>query len=290
MQQPNDKERQDLITRLQSALIQRVRVEQSKLYLRLNELVSGLDVDADGKVKNSTVNLQQQTKISRVFNTFQRETKSGLLRWLVNSALKLLGLNAAHFKGVNPLREDTINERAVKRLLLRLGVDGGKIVEGSWLDTLAGASPVKLNVLRRFSSAILGGADVKAFQKTLANDFVSKGGIVEKFYDQQAGNLFLSVDREVGNLYREELKLDHALYAGTEKDTTRPFCRARFGRIYTLDEINRWNSIDWSGKIPGADVKVAAGGYACRHTLSWITKETAERIADRRGIEINTYN
>lgn len=276
--------------RLQSALIQRVRAEQSKLYLRLAEVVQGLDVDASGKVRNTTTNLRQQTKLTRVFITFQRETKRGLLRWLVNGALRVLGLNAAHFKGVNSLRDKTIREKAVTRLLLRLGVEGGKIVGGSWLDELSGANPVKVGLLRRFSSAILGGADVKSFQKALANDFVGKSGLLEKFYNRQAGNLFLSVDREVGNLYREELKLDHALYAGTEKSTTRPFCRARLGRVYTLDVINSWNSLSWSGKIPGADVKVSAGGYMCRHALSWMTKDAAERLTKRRGIEINTYN
>lgn len=287
---PNAKDREDLVRRLQTALINRVKVEQSQLYLRISNLVTGLDADDAGRIKNSNANLRAQTKITSTFNTFQRKARTNIVKWLLRGVSRLLGLNALHFKGINPLREGTIKQKALQRLLLRLGFGDGKITPGGWLDGLTAANEVKLNILRRFSSAVLGGVGKKVFQKSLADDLIGKNGLVEKFYQKNAGTLFISVDREVQNLYREELKLDHALYSGTIKNNTRPFCRARVGRIYTVEEVNKWNSLDWKGKIPGADTKSVAGGFRCRHSFNWITKEAAERIAKRRGIEINTYN
>ena len=284
--------RQDLIDRLQETLAARVRVEESKLYAQLAKLVASLSVDDDGKFRATTGNMRTQARTADVMVRFQSTVQRTLLPWLVRAALRLVGANAAYFRGVAPLREKAIRRRATDRLLLRLGVVDDQIQAGSWLDSLAGASTVKLNVVTRFSSAVAGGANARAFAEKLADDFTGQqgtGGIVSRFVDQEAGSLFMNVDREVQNVYRDDLRLEHALYSGTRMATTRSFCARRYGLVYTLAEINSWNDLKWDGKIEGADVKSVAGGYRCRHHLNWMTQVAAEALADRIGKPINSY-
>lgn len=55
------------------------------------------------------------------------------------------------------------------------------------------------------------------------------------------------------------------LYAGTIVGSSRAFCIARAGRVFTREEIDAWNSHNWRGKA--CDVWVCRGGYNCRHQL-----------------------
>ena len=56
--------------------------------------------------------------------------------------------------------------------------------------------------------------------------------------------------------------LDNFLYVGDTIKTTRPFCIARAGRMFTREEINSWTH-SWKGKSGPA--MSHRGGYNCRH-------------------------
>lgn len=283
----DSKDRENLVRRLQSQLTAKVKTEQSALYLRIAGLVNSLETDGQGSVRNTVANLNVQNKVVTQFNQFQTAQRGGLLKWVVRAVLKLLGVNRSFFS--SDLRADNVHKQAVKRFLLRLGVSNGKIVTGSWLDSLGAATSVKVNVMRRMAGAILGGASLKDFSKNLANDFIGKLGLLERHWNTHASTLMISVDRETQLFYADRLNLNYALYSGTIKNNTRPFCKHRAGRIYTRAEVNGWNNQQWAGKIEEADVKSVAGGYKCRHSFNWITETTAKAIAEQRGIEINTY-
>jgi hypothetical protein len=70
----------------------------------------------------------------------------------------------------------------------------------------------------------------------------------------------------------EELGLDLFVYLGPEDEVTREFCAERVGKVYSREEIDRWDN----GQ--GLDVWTYLGGYNCRHQLSPISLEDAERL------------
>lgn len=287
--QPNPNDRRKLIERLERTLTNKVRTEQSKLYARISKLVDGLDTQ-DGVIRQTTKNLLVQSRVNTAFTAYAKEQKKGLIPWLLRGVLKLLGLSRTYFKTVAPLREGNVYNKAVRRLFLRLGVDKGQIIPGSWLDSLASATNVKASVMGSFQRAIMGRVNAKDFNRDLAQDFIQVGVLV-KDVKRVTRDLFISVDREVQNVYKQELGLGYGLWSGTVKATTTDFCKRRSGLVFTEGEINRWNGLQWSGKLKtGHDCKVNGHGYGCRHHVSWITKETAEAIAKRRGKEINSFN
>lgn len=69
----------------------------------------------------------------------------------------------------------------------------------------------------------------------------------------------------------EELGLELFVYLGPDDEVTRPFCEARVGKVWTRQEIDEWDN--------GQDLDAAiyCGGYNCRHQLSPISEEDAEK-------------
>jgi len=92
-----------------------------------------------------------------------------------------------------------------------------------------------------------------------------------------------SVLRAVDAKYSDEDSLDYAYYLGGLIETSRCFCEQRNDLIWSRDKINSWNDLSWSGKIEGVDVKIALGGYNCRHYLTWLNEETATKYGFDEG-------
>ncbi|MTB53011.1 hypothetical protein [Lewinella sp. W8] len=192
---------------------------------------------------------------------------------------KVLGANRRYF---NQVRKGGPHEEAANRVLAGLGYVRGKIKKGSWLDEVSRMNSVRSALLSRIQSAIIGAASFALLLEGLKEMF--SRGLLRRFFQRNASEVFVRSDRATQNYYSRRLGLIHALYAGTIKNNTRAFCRARVQGVYTRDEITKWQDQEWQGKIPGADVKVVLGGYNCRHHLSWITPEIAEALGP-----INTY-
>lgn len=250
--------------------------------------MDSLSTDADGRIRNTVANIQVENRVAVQFNRFQSAQRKGLLKWVLDGVLKILGANELYFG--HHLRAETVHKQATRRLLVRLGVEDNEITPDSWLDTLGAANSVKVQVMSRFASAVLGGSSLKDFRANLASQFIGELGLLEKHWNTHTSNLMLGVDREVQLYYADSLQLNFALYGGTEKDNTRNFCLRRYGRVYSRDFINAWNSLNWKGKIDGATVESTLGGHNCRHFFSWMSEDAANFIIKRTGKALNTYN
>jgi len=106
-----------------------------------------------------------------------------------------------------------------------------------------------------------------------------RAGIVRKHYIDTGVYDLLSVqDNVVNKVYADQLGLNHFVYSGGEMKTTRDFCKARDGKVYTEEEVLSWQSRDWQGKNPNLSIFDAVGGYNCRHVLAPISQELAEAL------------
>ena len=77
--------------------------------------------------------------------------------------------------------------------------------------------------------------------------------------------------RSVHMLKAESAGLDHFYYVGTAMQTTRDFCRARIGRVFSREKVESWNTMSWKGK--SGNVWTCLGGYNCRHHLQAVREE-----------------
>jgi hypothetical protein len=80
-------------------------------------------------------------------------------------------------------------------------------------------------------------------------------------------------------VYAERLGLKYAVYSGTLEEDSRPFCVARVNKVYSLGEIQSWRNLKFQGKPKiGYEPVYDCGGFNCRHHLSWISDEIAEKL------------
>lgn len=105
---------------------------------------------------------------------------------------------------------------------------------------------------------------------------------LERYANEIVTDSLYQYERNVTKVVTNDLGLEHYYYSGTTRETTRPFCRTRAGKVYTEAEVRSWGKMgDWAGKIPGTDEKTIfsyLGGYNCRHRLLPITEERYKKL------------
>lgn len=113
-------------------------------------------------------------------------------------------------------------------------------------------------------------------RQVLSGQPVDGAEIISKLSDRAESYGETNLNTALSGMYRsftvsksQELGLELYLYVGPDDDITRPFCEARVGKVYTLDEIKDWDNEQ------GLDPLIYCGGYNCRHQLSPISLEDA---------------
>lgn len=281
-----------MIADFQSKLEKRVLGVQRRLYSDLFNVSMGLRRKKDGTLSQSNDISAVNSKIGRVFVAYEVGVKKGIIPWMVRSVLKLLKINYSYFRSISRFSITKVRNKANKAFLSQLGynLEKGTIIKGSWLAGLSNANDAKLSVMRRFSSSIMSGLSMQNFTKLFKADFLGSSGLnLQRHWDTHTRTMFMSIDRNAQRYYGKQLKLKHYIFSGTLKDNSRGFCAARLNRIYTEDEINKWQGLSWQGKIEGASVWDVLGGYNCRHVLSAVSDAIVERLVKSRG-KVNTYD
>jgi hypothetical protein len=279
-------------TRLLDLLFHRlVKVSQDMIWRVVSDIIFSLDLDDKRKVKNTVRNNLSLSNVSIRIESQSRVIKKSLLDSIVDGVTKILGLNSRYFKAEQPDRPETLDERVQRLVMANLGFDtrNNTIIPGGWLDQLANFNPIAQQVGREIRAAIAGKVPIDDFRRQFQRAFtgVDGFGYLERHYNTFVFDLYQQVDRQTQFQYAEELGYDHALYSGTIKDNTRPFCRERVRNIYTRDEIEKWKDLNFQGKLKvGYNPFIHCGGYNCRHHLSWISAESVARLRK----EVNNYN
>lgn len=291
MRDKKQKQREQFAADIEQKFQVRMRNIQQRLYSALLDRLSGFDTDGD----RLRFNVRNVTNTNQVVLLLEKRGKSEfkkLLEWLVNQLRKLFGLNTQYFQSfsdVNKARTEAI----LRKVMLRYGYDikTRQIVRTGVLSALADLTPVAGRVGELISQSISARMTLPAFKQAFRRVFVNPAGLglLESQFDRLTHDLFQDFDRETQKAYAEELQLTYAIYSGTLIKTTRPFCEARNNNIYDSKEIDSWNKLDWKGKRPGVPVTTQCGGYNCRHHLSYLSEQTARKLAENRG-GINNYN
>jgi hypothetical protein len=135
------------------------------------------------------------------------------------------------------------------------------------------------NILQQ---SITGQSSVKDLTKSLT-DTLNANGQPTKWVKQQTSDSLYQYSRNYTEAVSNDLGLEHYLYAGTQIDTTRAFCKSKVGKVFTKAEVTAWAVGEWSGKIPGtnaSNIQIRLGGYHCLHRLLPITEATYRSMLD----------
>lgn len=284
-------QRIEVADKLTARLENLIRKIQGEVYVDIERELDALRLDDAGRITYSVGNMALIRRIELKVSQAAAKARQGLFAWIVEKALEVFGLNRLYFGLVKKSIPQQVEDRVERLVMLRLGYDTQKklITAGGWMDTAFDVRGIARAVAQDMARAIAGRMALKLFREQFRDAFIDlKGrGYVERHWKTVSFDLMQQVDRETQNQFAEQLELPAALYSGTAKENTRPFCLERIRQYYTRDEITGWDAETWKGKIRvGHNSLVHCGGYNCRHHLSWVSQE----LIDIKEIEVNQYN
>lgn len=108
----------------------------------------------------------------------------------------------------------------------------------------------------------------------------SQKGFLDRYIKQTTNDAIMVFGREYLQTVSEDLGIKHYLYQGTIIADTRPFCQSKAGKYFTKEEVEKWASQTWDGKMAGTNsttIFAYAGGYNCRHKVWPVTEEQYNR-------------
>ena len=301
----------DLVNRKQEFIdLYRNRLEKTVLKLQsrlldqiIAEVVSGLDVK-DGIIQDTKYNYRLLADLDKVYSEFTAFSSSVITSQVATATTGIVDFGRRYFAmsfSEIPVRFDKIIEATASKINLRVGLQGGKIVRGGFLESMIKDNAILTDVKNYIAKSVTGQIDRKDFiqglTKMVSGD--TGPGKLEKQYQRFTYDLYQQYDRAYNNSLADEFKMNYFLYQGGLIEDSRDFCVAHNNKVWTREEAATWpdwrpsdgvypegyvikqknkNEVPSYLKVDGYDPLVDFGGPRCRHGISWISDELAFRL------------
>ena len=301
------KRKDDFITAREASLNKSVVRLQNMLISKLTrEIIPMLDT-ANGRIKNTLRNYQLLQSLDRVYKDFSTTQRLAFVSEIGDTARGLTTLNKQFFTvtmGASlPATFERILAATEKKMLMAIGVQGGKILNGGFLDSLSANTELLTQIKNLMSQSVTSQVSTKDFISSM-NELITgageKPGGIESHLNRYAHDLYMQYDRAYATSLAEETGMKYFIYIGGKIDDSRDFCVAHDGKVWTTEESKKW--IEWTpakGVYPegykikqkdknavpsyiasydGYNPLIHCGGFNCRHHVGWIMKELAEEM------------
>ena len=272
-------ERVKLIDALLLELQKEVSGVQDKLLKRfVEEWVNKLDVDENGRIKNTLRNKRLLNNVDTVFADYVKTDGVVIAKTMVDAIGQILDFNGKYYKNLDVKAQVMPLKQEAKDLIESwLGLKGKGWLEGNGYLAKTISDPKILGEIKNLALRSVTGQ--QGYQSTLKEiqDFIGgnkeKAGLLERYSRNFVYDTYSQVDRITSSTFADRLQLDYAIYEGGLIKTSRKFCREHNGNVYTRDEIMNFDPKE--GIPPNYNPINDLGGYGCRHYLNWISYEAA---------------
>jgi hypothetical protein len=265
----------DIIARMEK----QIGTAQEDLLRRIvDDFVEELDQDENGAIKNTLANKRKIALLDRVYNKYVQETGIQVVKTIVDSVGKIMDFNGKYY-GVFTTKAQLGNIMTDTKTQIGdwLGITKrGGLVENGYLNRLL-TDPTIRNTVRdsAFKSVVSqkGFFETKADLKNYIQGNPGQTGALQKYYRNFVFDTFSQVDRTQAKIFADKLGFNYAIYEGGLIETSRPFCKARNGKVFTREEIEKFDPPE--AKQPNYNAFTDLGGYGCRHHLNWVPDAVA---------------
>jgi len=311
----------DLLNKKQDYIdLHRTELEKSVVKLQsqfLNELLADLLPDMtfkEGSLLDVLTNYRKLSQVEDIYKKFAKIQELTILPQIVNTTYGLVALENSYI-GVALIgdlgsRFGKIVSATEKKINMRIGLEGGKMVRGGFLESFFTDKTLATQVKSFVSKSITGQVDTKVFIKGLTDivegvprEVIKDGvktilqtGALEKQYERYAYDIYQQYDRAYNTSLADEFDMKYFVYQGGLIDDSRDFCAAHNNKVWTRDEAALWG--EWTPSIgeypagyviksknpyevpsylgyPGYQPLTDAGGYNCRHSIGFISDDLA---------------
>jgi len=285
----------ELLDRKEKVLLKSASTLERKLLDAIyNEFIIKMDTQ-DGMIKNTKANRDRIAALNRLFDAFQRNDFSLVIKDMIQDYKDIHFLNIEYYKTIAAKKVEKVEKRIEQRLKTTLGIEGNKLQPGGFLDSFI-KDPNLLNKLRQvtFNAITSNNITLKDYResvKTIIQGNEKLDGAFTRHFKTFATDTYAIYDRISNNQFAIDLGLKYAVYAGGLIETSRPFCEVRNNKVFSSDEIKKFGTSkdkyggytnkskgEFQGKPLDYDPFKDCGGYNCRHTLNYITEALAKRL------------
>jgi len=288
---------QDVINKKQEFIdAARSKMESSVIKLQtklLNEIVTNIIPELetkDGLIIESPKNYRLISALDKTYSDFQQATTKTILPQITSGTGEISKQSANYFNVMLgsdlPGKFDKIVSTADKLINMRLGLEGGKLVRGGYLQSFFDSNNLGTELKQMTSKAVTSGMDMKEYITMLSDKITGSeeytGGL-ERQFQRYAYDLYQQYDASYNQTLGNEFGFRYFIYQGGLVKDSRVFCVEHNNKVWSVEEAQDWAT--WkdptTGQVPsylgypGYSPLIDRGGYNCRHSLGWISDELA---------------
>lgn len=267
------------IVKLQSQLLDDVIVT----------LIPELDVK-DGMILDTPKNLRLISVLDKTYKNFQTQSANIMLGNIIPATSKIADMSNKYFSVI--LTEELMRKferitiKANKLINLRLGLDGGQLVRGGFLESFFNSNTIGTDLKQMTSKAVTSGMGMKEYTSQLRDIITGvdkKAGGLERQFQRYAFDLYQQYDAAYNMILGNEFGFTYFIYQGGLIADSREFCVLHNDKVWSKEEAGEWG--EWVSPTtgekpsymgyPGYDPLIDRGGYNCRHSLGWVSDDIA---------------
>lgn len=254
-------------------------VQKSLLNDITKEYLLGLEVEND-VVKFSERNLQATAEVERIIQKFTNKT-TPIFKWYAKRLIDVTGATSASYLPQATVDQMEAAKTQIQGIYDRIGIDDkGNIIKGGFLSRLSNLDTLRQDITNHLSKEIAVGRSYGELMKGFAAFIYGNSnvnGAMLRYVRTELHDLTMRFSQSVENQYARTLQLQYFIYQGTEMDTTRDFCRERFGKCFHVSDVENWSK-DLPYFPPNYNFFEDRGGYNCRHKIAWVSNELGKRL------------
>lgn len=251
------KDTERILAELQNKHVKQIEKAIHDLENRMLLNLKKLETNKSGRLEGTKVNLKQTQEIHKQMLRIFKEEYGGALDDIMkdfDAVARLIGRSwgylddAAKFAGVDKDAITLLKNQTYEQFEEFGTAAQKRIAQGMYSSIAAGAEYSGL--VKTIRGILTGYKDVR-------------GRPMAVYSKQFAFDAVMNFHNQVNLFKAEGLGIEHYLYVGDVMDTTRIFCEEKAGNVYSKEEIESWDDMDWKGKA-GPPLQFR-GGYNCRH-------------------------
>lgn len=251
----------------QTGLSSAVNKTQGRLYDDMQALLSRLELDGDGLIKQSQANRKLLQKADSVFDKAMKQSGYyNQLNTFADSVVRLTAANEEYFNFI--IDAFTVDAHYIKSLQKEAILNIQNLLTNDGLE-----SQLKRPLKEILSQNVNTGASFADLLKQV-REFI-KGtpdldGKLLRYSKQISRDTLFNYSASMQESISQNAGLDWYVYLGGIMDDSRDFCIARHNRYYKKKHVEDWAKLNWQGKRAGttsSTIFIYRGGYNCLHSL-----------------------
>lgn len=220
------------------------------LFTRLTIELAGLLEETNGRITSRKGPITIAKAIDAIFEAIASKQLKDMAGNIAGDMKSVMDFNARYYavaaKGSDAFKAFSgIDAKVRDRVRQRLGLDPKNgIARNGYLDTLFPVDAIAQEVKQMVAKAVAAGIPQRKLTKALATRITGTeqaAGILEKSIGGAVMGVYRLADSVTNNEFGERLGLGFGIYSGGLIETSRAFCIAKNGKVFSTEEAER----DW---------------------------------------------